>query len=92
MLKVTDEKSKTYTATKSNLITVKAASTVTSATATPTASATASGTDTALNSKKTSKGDRIFGIPGTQPIRSEMQKMYNFFDEFFTLFFGFFGK
>ena len=91
-LKVTDEKSKTYTATKSNLITVKAASTVTSATATPTASATASGTDTALNSKKTSKGDRIFGIPGTQPIRSEMQKMYNFFDEFFTLFFGFFGK
>ena len=91
-LKVTDEKSKTYTATKSNLITVKAASTVTSATATPTASATASGTDTALNSKKTSKGDRIFGIPGTQPIRSEMQKMYNFFDEFFTLFFGFFGN
>ena len=94
-LKVTDEKSKTYTATKSNLITVKAASTVTSATATPTATTGTTGTtgtDTALNSKKTSKGDRIFGIPGTQPIRSEMQKMYNFFDEFFTLFFGFFGK
>ena len=87
---VTDEKSKTYTATRSNYITVTAASKTVAPTAETTASST--GTDTALKSKQTSKGDRIFGIPGTQPIRSEMQRMYGFFDDFFTLFFGMFGS
>ena len=89
---VTDEKSKTYTASRSNYITVTAAAS--SKTVAPTATTTVSstGTDTALKSKQTSKGDRIFGIPGTQPIRSEMQRMYGFFDDFFTLFFGMFGK
>jgi PKD repeat protein len=87
---VTDEKSKTYTATRSNYITVTAASKTVAPTATPTVSST--GSDTALKSKQTSKGDRIFGIPGTQPIRSEMQRMYGFFDDFFTLFFGMFGS
>ena len=88
---VTDEKSKTYTATRSNYITVTAGASKTVApTATTTVSST--GTDTALKSKQTSKGDRIFGIPGTQPIRSEMQRMYGFFDDFFTQFFGMFGK
>jgi len=89
---VTDEKSKTYTATRSNYITVTAGAS--SKTVAPTATTTVSstGTDTALKSKQTSKGDRIFGIPGTQPIRSEMQRMYGFFDDFFTLFFGMFGK
>ncbi|MBQ3718191.1 MAG: PKD domain-containing protein [Methanomicrobium sp.] len=89
---VTDEKSKTYTATRSNYITVTAGTS--SKTVAPTATTTVSstGTDTALKSKQISKGDRIFGIPGTQPIRSEMQRMYGFFDDFFTLFFGMFGK
>lgn len=87
---VTDEKSKTYTATRSNYITVTAASKTVAPTATPTVAA-GSESDKTKNSKL-SKGDRIFGIPGTQPIRSEMQRMYGFFDDFFTLFFGMFGS
>ncbi|WP_042706040.1 PKD domain-containing protein [Methanomicrobium mobile] len=87
---VTDEKSKTYTATRSNYITVTAASKTVAPTATPTVAAGSESDKT--KSSKLSKGDRIFGIPGTQPIRSEMQRMYGFFDDFFTLFFGMFGK
>lgn len=87
---VTDEKSKTYTATRSNYITVTAASKTVAPTATPTVAAGSESDKT--KSSKLSKGDRIFGIPGTQPIRSEMQRMYGFFDDFFTLFFGMFGS
>ena len=89
---VTDEKSKTYTASRSNYITVTAAasSKTVAPTATPTVAAGSESDKT--KSSKLSKGDRIFGIPGTQPIRSEMQRMYGFFDDFFTLFFGMFGS
>ena len=43
------------------------------------------------SSDKNTDDERIFGIQGSQPIRSEMQRIYGFFDEFFNLFFGIFG-
>ncbi|MBP2134119.1 PKD repeat protein [Methanomicrobium sp. W14] len=83
-LTVTDTKSHTYTYSRSNYITVSDISSITAAT-TPTPAPTKTIVTTG------SSGTKIFGIPGTEYFRSEMNRFYGFYEEYVNLLSGIFG-
>ncbi|MDD3978316.1 MAG: PKD domain-containing protein, partial [Methanomicrobium sp.] len=86
-LTVTDSKGYTYTYKKDNYITVKDISQITAATTQATAAPTESLTELTDNSN----GEKIFGLPGTEYFRDEMERFYSFYEEYLSLFAGIFG-
>ncbi|WP_278099826.1 PKD domain-containing protein [Methanoeremita antiquus] len=86
-LTVTDTKGYTYTYKKDNYITVKDISQITAATTQATAAPTESLTELTDNSN----GEKIFGLPGTEYFRDEMERFYSFYEEYLSLFAGIFG-
>ena len=86
-LKVTDEEDNTYTYTKENCVTVNEYTTVTAATTQATPQPTVSSGSPATKSS----GEQIFGLPGTEYVRDEMERFYGFYEEYLSFFAGIFG-
>ncbi|MBN2733855.1 MAG: PKD domain-containing protein, partial [Methanomicrobiaceae archaeon] len=85
-LKVTDEEENTYTYTRENYITVNTKSTAAAATTQATTAPL-----TAANTVETSSGTKIFGLPGTEFFRDEIERFYDFYEEYLSILTGMFG-
>lgn len=95
-LKVTDEKGNTYTYTKENYISVGSQTASVTAATTYAVETTATAEPTFASSVGpsaggVSSGTKIFGLPGTEYFRGEIQRFYDFYTEYMSLLTGVFG-